>query len=228
MAAAADTAHGADAATAHGGHMSPDRILDSLWLGPAPATNPDYLRILREAGVTHVVNCTEDAPFPDHICDASCRFRLAVKDEPGADIASSLDAAVDFIRDAVAGGGVVYVHCAMGVSRSSTVVLAYRVKHLGETLRTAFDASKECRPVISPNKGFFAVLVALEKRVRDGESTMTFDDFYTMAKLKQDMQPWFQMGLIDAADCETAVAAHGGNVAQARKALENQVRTALG
>jgi len=40
-----------------------------LWLGSAPCTagggaNDDTLSALREAGVTHVVNCTPDFPFP--------------------------------------------------------------------------------------------------------------------------------------------------------------------
>ena len=61
------TVHGADAATTHGASMAPDQVLEKVWLGPAPATNPEYAQTLHEAGITHVVNCTKDAPFLEGI-----------------------------------------------------------------------------------------------------------------------------------------------------------------
>ena len=48
-----------------------------------------------------------------------------VSDSP---IGDHLDSAVEFVRTALESGGRVYVHCAMGVSRASTVVIAYRMQ----------------------------------------------------------------------------------------------------
>ena len=126
---------GADPATSHGANMSPNQILKALWLGPAVSFNVEYQKILTEAGVTHVCNCTENEPFLNGLVGS---FRLSVKDEENADIASQLDDAVDFLRESIEGGGIVYVHCAMGVSRSATVVIAYRMIVLRETLRHAY------------------------------------------------------------------------------------------
>ena len=130
-----DDNNGAAPATSHGANMSPNQILKALWLGPAVSFNVEYQKILKEAGVTHVCNCTENEPFLDGLVGS---FRLSVKDEENADIASQLDGAVDFLRESIEGGGIVYVHCAMGVSRSATVVIAYRMVVLRETLRHAY------------------------------------------------------------------------------------------
>ena len=57
---------------------------------------------------------------------------MPLDDVSDAPIDDHLDAAVAFVRDALADGGRVYVHCAMGVSRSATVVIAYRMTCCGE------------------------------------------------------------------------------------------------
>jgi len=217
--------HGANVATSHGKNMGPNQILDSgaLWLGPAPVGNSETMQILHDAGVTHVVNCTKDAPFFPSVVQC----RVSVDDEPTADISSQLIRAVDFVQKAIEHGGIVYVHCEMGVSRSSTVVIAYRMVALHETLREAYDRTKECRAVISPNKGFFAVLVELEMKHNDGKSTMTFDDFYTVAKMKEELTPYIEMGLIDEQQITEALTAANGNIERARAALEERIREAL-
>ena len=70
--------HGADPATVHGSKISPTQILEGLWLGPAPIVDePNAEKVeqlladknsmvykLREAGITHICNCTGSAPFP--------------------------------------------------------------------------------------------------------------------------------------------------------------------
>ena len=53
---------------------------------------------------------------------------LEVVDMEAADLLSHLPALCDFIDEARSGGGVVYVHCAAGVSRSATVrALRYKL-----------------------------------------------------------------------------------------------------
>ena len=175
--------------------MGPCEILpNQLWLGAAPAGNPDTCAILKGAGVTHIVNCTERAPYPTpaqvpgpHGAGV-IEHRVAIDDSPDADIQSPLAGAIDFIDGAVGDGGVVYVHCAMGVSRSSTVVIAYRMSCLHETLREAFERTANARPVISPNLGFFRVLVSQEL-ASSGSSTMSVTEYATQ-KLQADMKAY--------------------------------------
>ena len=141
-----------------------------LWLGSAPCTagggaNDDTLSALREAGVTHVVNCTPDFPFPSAAQlavggAAAEQHRVPVPDVDDAPIQAHFDAAADFIDAAVRGGGVVFVHCETGKSRSATIVLAYRVKHGADTLRAAWDDTKARRPYAEPKPAFMQRLVA--------------------------------------------------------------------
>lgn len=48
------------------------------------------------------------------------RLEIWLPDHPAADILRHLPAAVAFVREALASGGRVLVHCAAGVSRSAT------------------------------------------------------------------------------------------------------------
>lgn len=56
------------------------------------------------------------------------------------------------------------VHCAVGVSRSASLVLAYLMIHHGFTLLQAINKVKE-RRWIFPNRGFLKQLQALEMKL---------------------------------------------------------------
>lgn len=57
-----------------------------------------------------------------------------------------------------------FVHCAMGLSRSSTLVLAYLMIHEHMTLADAIKAVSANRN-ISPNEGFLEQLRNLDKKL---------------------------------------------------------------
>ena len=57
------------------------------------------------------------------------------------------------------------VHCAAGVSRSATIVLAYLMKYHHHTLRDAFLFLMEKRPQIWPNEGFLLQLLRYESEL---------------------------------------------------------------
>jgi len=59
----------------------------------------------------------------------------------------------------------VLVHCNLGRSRSSTVVLGYLMEILNWSLQDASDWLKDCRPVAKPNIGFLNQLMTFEKKV---------------------------------------------------------------
>lgn len=54
----------------------------------------------------------------------------------------------------------VLVHCAAGVSRSSTLILSYLMKyHFNGSLINSLKYLKKCRPCVFPNFGFLKLLV---------------------------------------------------------------------
>ena len=63
-----------------------------------------------------------------------------------------------FIDDALENGGRVFVHCSIGKSRSSTVVIAYLMHKFGWSLPEAFQFVKKRRTQAEPNPGFLAQL----------------------------------------------------------------------
>ena len=69
-------------------------------------------------------------------------------------------------------GGGCLVHCAAGVSRSSTVVAACLMAAHGMTLREALAAIRERRPIAWPNEGLVAELAAFEVRRGCGGTRM--------------------------------------------------------
>ncbi|CAE7823098.1 PHS1, partial [Symbiodinium sp. KB8] len=102
------------------------------------------LPALKELGITHVLCINEqENTFPDQLV----YFNVSdVTDDPEmADaLKAKFESAFDFIDAATAAGGGCVVHCAAGISRSSTVVLAYLISRKSMTLRQAF-AHTICR-----------------------------------------------------------------------------------
>lgn len=62
--------------------------------------------------------------------------------------------AADFIYEALQGNGRVFVHCYAGVSRSTSCVLSYLIRHERMKLFTALKMCKSKRPIVRPNPSF--------------------------------------------------------------------------
>merc|ERR1719231_617757 len=56
-------------------------------------------------------------------------------------------------------GGAVFVHCAAGISRSATVVVAFMMEHGHQSFEDALDAVRQARPQVHPNRGFQSLLM---------------------------------------------------------------------
>ena len=79
---------------------------------------------------------------------------LPVLDCGSADIRRYFDRAIDIIQKAKASEERVYIHCVLGVSRSSTIVLAYLMKCHEMSFDDALRFLKGKRKQVSPNFGF--------------------------------------------------------------------------
>jgi len=149
-------------------HMDVTRVLDRLYLS-------DYMSLsaakLTELGVSLVINATYEVPNVD-VPDGSVEFiQLHINDVVTANMAQHMDVCADRIHEVRSAGGVALVHCALGISRSVTICLAYLVKHEGRTLREAYFELKKKRPIIRPNEGFWRQLIAFETAKR-GRATV--------------------------------------------------------
>ena len=132
---------------------------------------------LSALGVTHVAAIGEE-----FIADADVAgltfFRCDISDEDcvAEKMGQQLQKVAAFVHDALAGGGRCLVHCAAGISRSATVVLAYRMLHGGLRLREAFAELHTCRQCVWPNDGFMLQLITLESELY-GSSSIDIEDY---------------------------------------------------
>lgn len=109
------------------------QILDGLYLGNREDARD--LAKLREAGVTHVVNCAYELP---NYHEGSLEYLALMLHDPDPRMIACFDAARAFIDAARKNNGGVLVHCFAAVSRSPAVVLSY-LCHLGDTVQVAAD-----------------------------------------------------------------------------------------
>ncbi|PIN22947.1 Dual specificity phosphatase [Handroanthus impetiginosus] len=138
------------------------RILDHIYLG-SDAIAKDR-EILRQNGITHVLNCVGFV-CPEYFKDELVYKTLWLQDCPSEDITSILYDVFDYFEDVREQAGRVLVHCCQGVSRSTSLVIAYLMWKEGQSFDDAFQHVKAARGVTNPNVGFACQLLQCQKRV---------------------------------------------------------------
>jgi len=144
----------------------PVEILPRLYLGNK--VDSSSINLLRKARISHILNVTPD--LPNAFEDNFKYLRLAVQDNWGGDLVSHFTEAYEFIDDAIKDDGYVLVHCLGGISRSSTIIIAYLMLKYDYSLNDAYDLVKSKKSNIAPNFNFMGQLLDLERQ-RDQFST---------------------------------------------------------
>lgn len=142
-----------------GGSYPSEIERDFLYLGSHEnATNRQQLKDL---GITHILNMASELEnaYPNDFKYFSCKL----DDISSQDLKVHLQAALNFIDEAKVTGSKVLVHCAMGISRSSSVVIAYIMRERGVTFEQAKEFVKSLRSCVQPNPGFSKQLLEFEK-----------------------------------------------------------------
>ncbi|KAM9997459.1 hypothetical protein ACTFIZ_010954 [Dictyostelium cf. discoideum] len=159
-----------------GSQLYPSEIIkDFLYLGGVEnAGNRQQLINLK---ITHIVNMASelDDVYP-HLYKY---YRANLDDRPKANIYDHFEPVIQFINDCKKQGGRVLIHCAMGISRSTTVVLAYLMKEDHMTYTDAFTFCKQKRSCINPNFGFV-------KQLKDYQQHLTLE-WEKQEKLKKQI-----------------------------------------
>lgn len=81
------------------------------------------------------------------------------------DLTKYFDQTYEAIENGLKNGSVL-VHCAAGISRSSTIVIAYLMKKNKLTYQEAYSFVRKRRSVICPNSGFVRQLKNYEKKLK--------------------------------------------------------------
>ncbi|SMR56736.1 unnamed protein product [Zymoseptoria tritici ST99CH_1E4] len=138
-----------------------------LYIGGLRAfeTSPDPIAA---AKITHILTVL-DFPVTDSPSSLSGYTRLIIdaEDNERQDLLSSFPKTCAFIDQALKEGGNVFVHCALGVSRSASVATAYLMWKFGVGREEALEWVREGRGVGRPNEGFWEQLGRWEEEVKE-------------------------------------------------------------
>ncbi|BAU80034.1 conserved dual specificity protein phosphatase [Tokyovirus A1] len=93
------------------------------------------------------------------------RFIIKAMDSSRTNIKPVFRSAASFIQESLAAGLDVLVHCAAGISRSSSVVIAFLMLKRGMTYDTALAFVKSKRKCVDPNPGFRFQLEELNREI---------------------------------------------------------------
>lgn len=143
------------------------QINDHLYLSAASAITPVKLRMNH---INLIINCTNE--LPNVSIPKVDTMKISIDDVPTANIGRHFDRCADQIKRNRESGGRTLVHCMAGISRSSSICIAYLMKHEGMKLKDAYNHVKARRPIIRPNPGFFRQLINYEKQLFGGRSTV--------------------------------------------------------
>ncbi|KAM6964068.1 dual specificity phosphatase 29-like [Tautogolabrus adspersus] len=141
-----------------------NEVWPNLYIGDA-ATAQDK-SLLVDLGITHVVNAADG---PQHIDTGPCFYKdttiqyhgVGAADCKDFDLSPFFTETADFIHGALSQKGKVLVHCARGISRSATLVLAFLMIKERLTLVEAAEAVRRHRNIL-PNVGFLNQLCNLD------------------------------------------------------------------
>ncbi|KAL7384264.1 hypothetical protein ABVT39_027062 [Epinephelus coioides] len=145
-----------------------DEVWPNLYLGDMFMSH-DKLG-LWQLGVTHVLNASHGklcCKGSDDFYGTTVKYYgVPANDLPTFDLSPFFYPAAEFIHQALTSGGKVFVHCAVGVSRSAALVLAYLMIHHHLSLLSSVRCVQQKRWIF-PNRGFLRQLIALDRKLQD-------------------------------------------------------------
>ena len=89
----------------------------------------------------------------------------------------------NYIEENINNNKPVYVHCAYGISRSTSCILHYLMSKKNMNLKDSFNLVRTKRCIASPTAGFFKDLTELDKKLF-GKKSFTFEE-YSLFCLKE-------------------------------------------
>jgi dual specificity phosphatase 12 len=125
--------------------------------------------LFAQAEITHILSVLDFDIYEAGHFSKYKHLMLRVDDDPNENLLRHFKESNAFIHSSLEQGGGVFVHCAMGKSRSATIVCAYLMWKDSMTPGDALKQVCEGRPICSPNPGFMEQLGVYHEmlKVRD-------------------------------------------------------------
>jgi len=125
-----------------------DEIIPNLFLGDWKS--PTFENQLKENGITHVISVCESSYIPS-LSHEFVHMKLMVQDVESENLLIHFPKCLLFINDVIAHKSNVLIHCMAGVSRSTTIVMAYLMAHNGLSFSDALQLVQKKRNIAYPN-----------------------------------------------------------------------------
>ncbi|TNV75434.1 hypothetical protein FGO68_gene13230 [Halteria grandinella] len=139
-----------------------NQITDQIYLSGFEASEHEELvkNVMKVGAILTVAN-----DIDPKFTDGKIEYKLInIIDSEQHNVKQHFMECIEFIkRITEVEGKCILVHCAAGVSRSASVVIAYMMVSRKLKLKEAFTIVKEKRPCIRPNEGFMRQLEEFER-----------------------------------------------------------------
>ncbi|NWI54530.1 DS22A phosphatase, partial [Calyptomena viridis] len=110
----------------------------------------DHENLLKN-GVTHILSVHNSAK---PVLEDMTYLCISASDSSSQNLVQHFKESIKFIHECRLGGGGCLVHCLAGVSRSTTILVAYLMTVTELGWESCLAATKAVRPYVSPNSGF--------------------------------------------------------------------------
>jgi protein-tyrosine phosphatase len=150
-------------------------IKDGIFIGNAYSVIGNYSTresdLLEVMNIKVVISAITEEEYEDYMIAKedfpNCDWhRLVVDDDEEERISQHFFDIHNIISEAICKNKNVIVHCAAGMSRSATLVIAYLMIENRWTYEEAYNFVKKRRPIIDPNIGFVKQLKGLEYKLK--------------------------------------------------------------
>jgi len=132
----------------------PNKVREKLFIGCQDSAHNRLF--LKTHKISHILNLTGiKTQFQDNFIYLNIEN---LDDSPTQDILSYFPSCISFIDQGIQEGTGVLVHCAAGISRSSSIIVAYLMKKENLFVEEALSSVRNARPIVSPNCGFMKQL----------------------------------------------------------------------
>ncbi len=145
------------------------------------ATNEEKLK---EIGIKSIVDLIDYKSKSQQIKHSTYfkLLHLEIEDIPTNNI-NWAEECSKFIEEQINNNNPVYVHCAQGISRSTTLIMHYLMTRTHKNCKESFLFLKNKRIIICPNIGFIKSLCELDEKLF-GKKSFTFEE-YSLFCLKE-------------------------------------------
>ncbi|OCK73916.1 phosphatases II [Lepidopterella palustris CBS 459.81] len=146
--------------------------------------------LVESANITHVLSVINPSLLDMELLSSFKHYMIEVEDDPNENLLQYFEDSNRFVREGLEQGGGVFVHCAMGKSRSATLVIAYLMAEHHLAPSQALAQLCESRPVCDPNSGFMEQLEVYHRMLHAQTSGEKETIYKTWVKERFEGSSW--------------------------------------